>query len=1258
MNGKPRILVVDDDLSTRRTLTLIFEKKGYRVETAENGQDALEKAREQFFNVALLDLKLPDGEGVDLLAPLADVHPQMALIMVTGYASLDTAVQALNDGASAYITKPVDVDEVLDKVEDILERQHLIWEKQRAEEALRRSEERYRTLFEGVPVGLYRTTPEGKIVDANPVLAEMLKYPDRQSLLGAYAGDFFVRPKDRAEERRLLERDGVVHDFEVQMRRRDGEIIWVRDVVRAVRGADGRVTYYEGSLKDITERKMMEQERERTIREMQIINDTVVAASRLQDVDEICQLIAETVQQVNPGSYVVVSLHDRKRGAVRIRSLAGFEGIIDRALALLGADPTQMTFHPDQMGEEVELYSTGRLERVPGGIYQLLTERLPRTACKAVERLLGVDAVYTAGFALEGEPYGGVILLMPEDQPLQYSSAIETLASHLSVMMQRRQAKEALRESERRYRSFFKASRDCVFITSKDGRWIDMNEAAVELFGYESKEELLAVRVPELYERPTDREAHVRAIERQGHTKEYPVNLRRKDGSVINTLITSMAVRDENGVVTGFMGTIRDVTERKRAQEALRQRAAQLTLLNDVGKRVASVLDLDVVLEDAVRLVQESFGYHHVGLFILDRERDQLSMRARAGDFAHLFPSDHRLGMGQGMVGWVAHSGERLLSNDVGAEPRYIDVLPEEIPTRSELAVPMRIGEEIIGVLDVQSPSLDAFDDNDVMVIETLADQIAVAIENARLFQAERRQRELTEALEEASAAVSSTLELDRVLDRILEQVEQVVAGDAFNVMLVVEEDTAHIARWRGYDPSKTASGDAVLATPIARYPYLARMVESGESVVVPSISADEDWVQEEWQSWWRSYVAAPIIVTCVTVGFLNVIGVEPGQFGPEDARRLEVFARHAAIAIENAQLYQALRSHADQLEERVHQRTAEIQAQYSRLEAILSSTADGIMVVSDQGELLQVNPVAETWLAQILPPNEAELVRETARDLMRRAEERPEAILELSNIDLQLNAAPISDPTGDGGAVIALHDVSHLKELDRMKSRFVSNVSHELRTPITSIILYAKLMRGQPERGEEYLEPLIQEAERQAKLVEEILQISRMDAGRLAFDPRSTKLNTLVGEAIDSHQMLAQRQELTLAHRPTDSDLAAWADPERMRQVLNNLLDNAIYYTPEGGEVVVSTGRQKAAGRAWVTVTVADSGIGIPPDELPHVFERFFRGEEPRAKQISGSGLGLAIVKEIVELHGGRVTVESEVGSGSRFTVWLRPSD
>ncbi len=170
--------------------------------------------------------------------------------------------------------------------------------------------------------------------------------------------------------------------------------------------------------------------------------------------------------------------------------------------------------------------------------------------------------------------------------------------------------------------------------------------------------------------------------------------------------------------------------------DALARRAAQLRVINEVANKIAAVLDLEQVLVTAARLIQQRFGYHHVGLFTLENDRQALVMRAAAGSFVHLYPVEHTIRVGDGMVGWAAGHNKKLLANDVTQNPVYVNFYPDLIPTQAELSVPIRASDELLGVLDVQSPDLDAFDENDVLVIETLADQIAVAIQNAHLYRA------------------------------------------------------------------------------------------------------------------------------------------------------------------------------------------------------------------------------------------------------------------------------------------------------------------------------------------------------------------------------------------------------------------------------------------------------------------------------------------------------------------------------------------
>ncbi|MFO7740959.1 MAG: GAF domain-containing protein [Anaerolineae bacterium] len=684
------------------------------------------------------------------------------------------------------------------------------------------------------------------------------------------------------------------------------------------------------------------------------------------------------------------------------------------------------------------------------------------------------------------------------------------------------------------------------------------------------------------------------------------------------------------------------------------QQLARTEVLRETMSAAASTLDFEQVLDRTIDILDRAMDFEYLGFMLPDETGAFMRNHPHVLGFdpperVYRFPVDECL------TGYVYRTGEPVILPDVREADRYAAI---DEAVRSELAVPVKIGDEVVAVLNLEGTRLDAFDEEDLAFYTAIAGQLGMAMENARLFEAERKQRQLSEALEEAAAAVSSTLNLEQVLDRILEQVERVVSGDTFNIMLI-EDGRARIVRWRGYEKTGVADEASRRVLPVSEYPTLTRMSQTGRSIVIPDTAMDEDWIPREGWDWLRSYVATPIQLGGTIVGFLNVDSMRPGQFNSDDARRLETFASHAATAIENARLYERLSDHAETLGERVAERTAQLRAQYARLEAILDSTVNGIVVTGPDGELVLANPVARDWLTKSLSPDEATLLRETVRHLGEHADENPERVLELTGLDLQLRAARIMEPgVKEATAVVAIHDISHLKALDRMKSRFVSNVSHELRTPIATIKLFAHLMRKQPGRWREYLEPLAQEADHQADLVEDILEISRVDAGRLEINPERTNLEELAEVVVTNHETRAQEEGLTLTYRPTQSRPVSLVDVNRMMQVLDNLINNAVRYSPGGGTVTVSTGRSEAKGRDWATITVSDTGMGIPENELPHVFDRFFRGEEPQTMQISGTGLGLAIVKEIVELHGGRVTVESKVGEGSTFTVWLPLAD
>ncbi|MBN2005616.1 MAG: GAF domain-containing protein [Anaerolineae bacterium] len=739
------------------------------------------------------------------------------------------------------------------------------------------------------------------------------------------------------------------------------------------------------------------------------------------------------------------------------------------------------------------------------------------------------------------------------------------------------------------------------------------------------------------------------------HPEDPAYNLTRQEG--IHALLVVPLI-SQNAVIGGIMLGHRTPRHFSSDTVAFLQALAQQSANAVENARLfASLREEKALLETLYQFGQHTIRSHDVGE-VAQRALNEICQLLEVPKGIILLQN----GPGTEMLHCIAAVG---IDTDKNKNPlhtlRVEDVLKENWPAtyfedaQATISVNMHIGDQQAGVLTLFSTVAGYFGEDRLRFLELAAAAITGALRNARSFEEQRTQREMAEALAEAATVLGSTLDLEQVLDRILEQAARVVNGDIFNILLIFGEE-GRFVRWRGYERFGIASEDiAGSVVPVFQYPRLVQMIETKEPVLVHNINEDPGWVRTRlYHKYLQAYVAAPILVADKVEGFLNVNGKQPDQFTERDAQRLKAFAGHAAVAIHNARLYQQQLKHTDRLEQEVRNRTAQLEAQNAWLQAILSSTTDGIIVTDGAGTIVQQNRVVDAWLNETLSSEDAKCLCDKVHEIAQHAKERPETVLELTGLDLQLNAAPISAQGAEGAAiVIAAHDVSYLKALDRMKSRFVSNVSHELRTPLTSIRLYTALIRTcPPERRDQYLNSLEEEASRLSSLVADVLQISRIESGGLTPEIQSLDLNVLTEAVVASHMVLAESKGLNLTYHANAHQTLVQVDPDKFVQVLNNLIENAIHYTPNGGHIQVIADQVHQDEHAWGIVIVQDTGIGIPEEEQPHVFERFFRGEGPRTMQIPGSGLGLAIVKEILELHGGDIGVESSVGSGSKFTV------
>jgi signal transduction histidine kinase len=271
-----------------------------------------------------------------------------------------------------------------------------------------------------------------------------------------------------------------------------------------------------------------------------------------------------------------------------------------------------------------------------------------------------------------------------------------------------------------------------------------------------------------------------------------------------------------------------------------------------------------------------------------------------------------------GIAGWVMRERQAILVRDASSDPRFYNRIDSVtgLTTHSVLAVPMIIKGEVSGVVEAINKAGGAFTEHDLEMLEVMAGSAAIAIENARLFKGEREQRELAETLRQVGAALVSTLDVATVLDRLLEQVSRVVLNDTANIMLL-EGDHVRIVRRRGYDRFGIDTSNALIAYPVTSIPNLQQMIETGEPVVIHDTHTDPNWIhRSEGDGWQRSYAGAPVRVRGQVIGFLNVHSATPGFFDHTHAERLRAFANQAAIALENARLFEAEREQSRRLQQ------------------------------------------------------------------------------------------------------------------------------------------------------------------------------------------------------------------------------------------------------------------------------------------------------------------------------------------------------
>ncbi len=739
------------------------------------------------------------------------------------------------------------------------------------------------------------------------------------------------------------------------------------------------------------------------------------------------------------------------------------------------------------------------------------------------------------------------------------------------------------------------------------------------------------------------------------------------------------------------------IREHRRLQKSTRLWAT----LSQVGRILSSTLEpdrvLELILEQAVEVLQAVGG----SLILVDKESNELVFELALGPTAADLVG-HRMPWGVGLVGEAAATGQPLLVNNTADDPRWFSGLDEatDFTTQSILCAPMITRQEVIGVLEIVN-KLDGslFDEDEAELLLALASQAAIAITNSRLYAATRRQAEEVAALLETSQAISSTPDLEQRLETISHKAIELVDADGFIIFGVDQANQSLVPIMAIGDSSEEVMrvtlpigegiSGRVAATGDGRVVNQAHL--SPDAFLIPDTPRDPECI-----------LSVPLMVKGAVIGVMTLSRLGERAFSVHDLDLISSLGNQAAVAIENARLYDDTR-----------QRNRELTALYSvalaagktlEMKPLLDETLNQVLKVleyeggaifladRDKGELglTHCQGVAD-WLLRLIEDeldgtgavgqaaadgqiHERELPVPETRPSVRLAcvpllaHRRVLGVLAIPFIDaepVEAGEIRLLETLGRQIGVAVENAVLYaelqeraetlqraydeLAKIDQLKDELVQNISHELRTPITFIKGYVSLMlEGDmgdiTPRQRSSLDIVSNKTEQLIHLVNGILTLQTLTAEMLNVEPISPIL--LVSRAVDGAIPAAQQSGLVIVSDFPSQMPDIEVDPAQITQVLDNLLNNAIKFSPNGGTITVRLGTEKD----MVRVEVSDTGIGIPADKVDRVFDRFFQVDGSSTRRFGGAGLGLSICKQIIDAHGGELGVESEVGKGSTF--------